>query len=84
MMSSLSDTGLKNIIGVILTGMGSDGSNGIKKLKSVNGSFIFAQDEQSSVVYGMPKMALQTGAVDKVVSLDKISSEIIQYLGVRL
>lgn len=84
MMSSLSETGLRNIIGVILTGMGSDGSIGIKKLKSANGSYILAQDEQSSVVYGMPKMAFQTGAVDKVVSLDKIPEEIIQYLGVRL
>lgn len=83
MMSSLSDTGLKNIIGVIMTGMGSDGSIGIKKLKEKNKSYIIAQDEETSVVYGMPKMAFQTGAVDKVVSLDKISEEIIQILGVR-
>lgn len=83
MMKSLSSTGLKNIIGVIMTGMGADGSIGIKKLKEVNKSYIIAQDEETSVVFGMPKMAIQTGAVDKVVSLDKISEEIIQYLGVR-
>lgn len=83
MMNSLSDTGLKNIVGVILTGMGGDGSIGIKKLKEVNKSYIIAQDERTSVVYGMPKMAVQTGVVDKVVSLDKISDEIIQFLGVR-
>lgn len=83
MMTSLSETGLKNIIGVILTGMGADGSIGIKKLKEVNESFIIAQDEETSVVYGMPKMAVQTGAVDKIVSLEKIPGEIIQYLGVR-
>ena len=83
MMKSLSATGLKNIIGVIMTGMGADGSDGIKKLKDVNKSYIIAQDEETSVVFGMPKMAIQTGAVDKVVSLDKISEEIIQYLGVR-
>lgn len=83
MMESLSSTGLKNIIGVIMTGMGADGSNGVKKLKDVNKSYIIAQDEETSVVFGMPKMAIQTGAVDKVVSLDKISEEIIQYLGVR-
>ncbi len=83
MMSSLSSTGLKNIIGVIMTGMGSDGSVGIKKLKQENNSYIIAQDEETSVVYGMPKMAVQTGAVDKIVSLDKISEEIIQILGVR-
>ena len=84
MMSSLSDTGMKNIIGVILTGMGSDGSNGVKKLKENNKSYIIAQDEQSSVVYGMPKMAFQTGVVDKVVALENITEEIIQYLGVRI
>ncbi|ACL76374.1 protein-glutamate methylesterase/protein-glutamine glutaminase [Ruminiclostridium cellulolyticum] len=83
MMTSLSETGFENIIGVILTGMGADGSAGIKKLKEVNKSFIIAQDEETSVVYGMPKMAVQTGAVDKIVSLDKIPGEIIQYLGVR-
>jgi len=83
MMNSLSDTGFKNIIGVIMTGMGADGSIGVKKLKEVNKSYIIAQDEETSVVFGMPKMAIQTGAVDKVVPLDKISQEIIQYLGVR-
>lgn len=83
MMNSLSDTGLKNIIGVIMTGMGADGSIGIKKLKDKNRSYNIAQDEETSVVYGMPKMAVQTGAIDKVVSLDKISEEIIQILGVR-
>jgi two-component system chemotaxis response regulator CheB len=83
MMNSLSETGFKNIIGVILTGMGSDGSIGVKKLKEINKGFIIAQDEDSCVVYGMPKMAYQTGAVDKVVSLSKISDEIIQFLEVR-
>lgn len=83
MMNSLSDTGFQSIVGVILTGMGADGSIGVKKLKDVNKSYIIAQDEETSVVYGMPKMAVQTGAVDKVVSLDKISEEIIQFLGVR-
>ncbi len=84
MMNSLSDTGMENIIGVILTGMGSDGSNGVKKLKENNKGYIIAQDEQSSVVYGMPKMAFQTGAVDKVLALESITDEIIQYLGVRI
>lgn len=83
MLNSLSKTGLKNIMGVIMTGMGSDGSIGIKNLKNINDSFIIAQDEETSVVYGMPKMAVQTGTVDKIVSLDKISEEIIQFLGVR-
>ena len=83
MMNSLSATGLKNIVGVIMTGMGADGSIGVKNLKDINKSYIIAQDEETSVVFGMPKMAIQAGVVDKVVSLDKISEEIIQYLGVR-
>ena len=81
-MESFSDTGLKNVIAVIMTGMGGDGSNGIRKIKTVNNGYIIAQDEQSCVVYGMPKMAVQTGMVDKVVPLRQISTEILNNLGV--
>jgi two-component system, chemotaxis family, protein-glutamate methylesterase/glutaminase len=82
MMESLSDTGQTNIIGVIMTGMGGDGSEGVKKLKDVNNAYIIAQDEKSCVVYGMPKIAVQTGAVDKVVPLKQITSEIMKIVGV--
>ncbi len=81
MMESLSDTGLNNIIGVIMTGMGGDGSEGIKKLKQINKSYIIAQDEKSCVVYGMPKVAVQTGAVDIVVPLKEISNAIMKIVG---
>ncbi len=83
MMKSLSDTGFTNIIGVIMTGMGSDGSKGIVKLKKKNKAVIIAQDEESSVVYGMPKAALQTGAVDKVVPLTEIAQEIMKIVEVQ-
>ncbi len=83
MMESLSNTGLRNLIGVIMTGMGGDGSEGIKLMKSINKGYIIAQDESSSVVYGMPKVALQTGAVDVVVPLKNISVEIMKNVGVR-
>jgi two-component system chemotaxis response regulator CheB len=81
MFQSLSDTGLKNISAIIMTGMGADGSEGVKKLKELNGAYTIAQDESSSTVFGMPKMAIQTGAVDKIVTLDKISEEIIKIAG---
>lgn len=81
MMKSLSDTGIKNVVGVILTGMGKDGSEGIKAIKSKNKGFIIAQDENSSVVYGMPKGAVQTGAVDVVLPLNEIAYEIVKYVG---
>lgn len=81
MMNSLSDTGYKNVMGVIMTGMGGDGSEGIKKLKKINEGSIIAQDEKSCVVYGMPRVAVQTGVVDTVVPLKDISSEIIKLVG---
>ncbi|MCX7842613.1 MAG: chemotaxis response regulator protein-glutamate methylesterase [Clostridia bacterium] len=81
MMESLSNTGMSNIIGVIMTGMGGDGSEGIKLLKSINKGFIIAQDEKSCVVYGMPKVAIQTGAVDVIAPLKNISDEIMKIIG---
>ena len=81
MMESLSKTNYSNLIGVIMTGMGGDGSEGIKKLKNVNKGFIIAQDEKSCVVYGMPKVAVQTGSVDAVVPLKDITKEIMKIIG---
>ncbi|HRS96849.1 MAG TPA: chemotaxis response regulator protein-glutamate methylesterase [Smithella sp.] len=66
-----------NAIGVILTGMGSDGAEGLLEMKQAGASTI-AQDEKSCVVFGMPKEAIKLGAVDKVVSLEHIAAEIIK------
>jgi len=82
MMNSLSETGLKNIIAVIMTGMGSDGSEGIKKIKAENNGYIIAQDKESCVVYGMPAAAYRTGVVDSVVPLKSIAKEIMKNVGV--
>jgi two-component system chemotaxis response regulator CheB len=82
MMDSLSKTGLKNIIGVIMTGMGADGCEGLKKLKKINKALVIAQDEKSCVVYGMPKAAVQAGVVDRITPLNTISHEIIKLVGV--
>ena len=82
MMNSLSETGFSHIVGVIMTGMGSDGSEGITNIKKRNNGIIISQDEKSCVVYGMPRAAVITGAVDAVVPLKKIADEIIRNLGV--
>lgn len=81
MMDSLSKTGFSNIVAVIMTGMGGDGSEGIKKIKTVNRGYVIAQDEQSCVVYGMPRSAVLTGAVDVVVPLKDIWKEIAKNTG---
>ncbi len=66
-----------NAIGVILTGMGSDGAQGMLKMKEA-GARTIAQDEESCVVFGMPKEAIKLNAVDRIVPLEKIPNEIIQ------
>ena len=63
--------------GVIMTGMGSDGTEGLKLLKQ-SGATIVAQDEASCVVFGMPKEAAETGLADAVVPLNQIADMIIR------
>ena len=63
-------------IGVILTGMGHDGLEGMKAIKAAGGRTV-AQDEASSVVYGMPKAVVEAGCAEKVVSLSKVIGEIM-------
>ncbi len=60
-----------NAIGVILTGMGDDGARGLKELKD-SGAVTVAQDEETCVVFGMPKVAIELGGVDKVLPLGSI------------
>jgi two-component system chemotaxis response regulator CheB len=62
----------KNAIGVIMTGMGDDGARGMKELRE-SGSLTVAQDEDSCVVFGMPKEAIKLGAVDYILPLEKIA-----------
>ncbi|MBF0266176.1 MAG: chemotaxis response regulator protein-glutamate methylesterase [Gammaproteobacteria bacterium] len=68
-----------NAIGVILTGMGDDGAKGMKEMHDV-GSPCIAQDENSSVVWGMPGAAVKEGGVDHVLPLDKISEKLVELI----
>lgn len=67
-----------NAMGVMLTGMGADGAQGMLEMKQ-QGAYNVSQDEQSCVVWGMPGAAVKLGAVDKELNLSNISQEIIQY-----
>lgn len=69
----------QNILAVILTGMGADGADGAEEIKKAGGKVI-AEDERSCVVYGMPKAVVQRGLSDSVVTLEKVSDEIVQML----
>jgi two-component system chemotaxis response regulator CheB len=70
----------KNAVGVILTGMGKDGALGLLHMKN-EGAYTIAQDEKSCIVFGMPKEAIERGAVTKVVSLNHIVDDITNHLG---
>jgi two-component system chemotaxis response regulator CheB len=68
-----------NSIGVLLTGMGKDGAEGLLEMKNA-GAVTIAQDEKSCVVYGMPKEAAQIGAAMKILSLDRIPEALVELL----
>jgi two-component system chemotaxis response regulator CheB len=64
------------ILGVIMTGMGNDGTEGLREIKYAGGKTL-AQDEETCVVWGMPKCAFEAGVVDKVAPLQSLASEIV-------
>jgi two-component system chemotaxis response regulator CheB len=68
-----------NALGVIMTGMGKDGANGLFEMRKA-GARTIAQDEASCVVYGMPKEAIRCGAVEEVVSLMEIPKTVMRLL----
>lgn len=77
LFKSAAQYGGKNVIGVIMTGMGRDGAEGMKMLHD-NGAKTIAQDEASCVVFGMPKEAIALNAVDYVLPLNKIPEKILE------
>jgi two-component system chemotaxis response regulator CheB len=68
------------VAGIVLTGMGSDGVDGLRAVKAAGGH-VLAQDEASSIVYGMPKEAVAAGVVDAVLGLDELAPRLVQLLG---
>jgi two-component system, chemotaxis family, protein-glutamate methylesterase/glutaminase len=68
----------RNALGVIMTGMGDDGARGMKEMHDA-GAQTIAEDESTCVVFGMPKVAIEMGGVDRIVPLDRIPYEIIAY-----
>jgi two-component system chemotaxis response regulator CheB len=69
--------GGRNVVGVIMTGMGDDGAKGMLEMKEA-GAFTIAQDEASCVVFGMPAEAIRAGAVDRVLPLNRIAQEVVR------
>lgn len=69
----------KNVIGLILTGMGKDGAVGMLHMKEA-GAYNFSQNEESCVVFGMPKEAIAHGGVDEIVHLKDLPSRVLHYL----
>lgn len=79
LFNSAAQSAGSNAIGVILTGMGADGADGMLAMKE-QGAYTMAQDEASCVVFGMPKEAIKRGAVHKVLPLRRIPEEIRRHL----
>ena len=68
----------QNAVGVIMTGMGDDGANGMREMKEA-GAVTIAQDEESCVVFGMPNEAIKKNAVDRILPLSSIAGALLRY-----
>jgi two-component system chemotaxis response regulator CheB len=76
MFRSVAQAAGRNAVGVILTGMGGDGAKGLLEMKEA-GARTFAQDEASCVVFGMPKVAIELGAAEQVLPLDRMAGAVL-------
>ena len=83
MYESLAGCDYDEVICVVMTGMGMDGTVGIKNLDLKKQTYIIAQDQDTSTVYGMPKAIAQTGLVSEVVPLNQLAGQITKNVGVR-
>lgn len=79
LMESVAECYGEKAIGVLLTGMGRDGVKGMKMIRN-NGGITIAQDESSSIIYGMPKIAFETGAAEKVMHIKEIGGYLVNCL----
>jgi len=80
LFDSVAKVGGKRSIGVIMTGMGNDGAQGMLNMKQA-GAYNFAQDEASCVVFGMPAEAIKAGGVDQVLPLEQLAAAVVRQLG---
>lgn len=78
-MKSVADVYGENVVGIILTGMGKDGAEGMRAIKRRNGKTI-AQDKATSLIFGMPREVIERGHADRVLPVFEISQGIIQLL----
>lgn len=76
---SVAQNASPNSLGIILTGMGDDGARGLKEMHD-KGSPTIAQNEESSIVFGMPRQAIELGAVDRVLALEDVSGAIVSFV----
>lgn len=83
MFESLKASIFDEIICVVMTGMGADGTKGILHLKEDKKTYVLAQEQSTCAVYGMPKSIVSTGTVNQIVPLDQIAQEIILNVGVK-
>lgn len=83
MYESLSESRFDRIVCVVMTGMGADGTEGIRNLKASKQVHVIAQDQPTSTVYGMPKSVVNAGLSDQVIPLEQIAQEIILNVGVK-
>lgn len=82
MYESLMKSSFDQIVCVVMTGMGADGTKGIENLKSRKNVHVIAQEQSTCAVYGMPRSVVQAGLADQVVPLEQIAQEIILNVGV--
>jgi len=76
LFNSVAQCAGRNAVGIMLTGMGADGSKGMLKMKEA-GATTIAQDEESCVVFGMPKEAINLGAVDYIENIERIPERLL-------
>lgn len=83
MFESLADSRFDSVVCVVMTGMGADGTAGIRNLEATKKVHVITQDQATSVVYGMPKSVASAGLADQIVPLEQIAQEIILNVGVK-
>ena len=80
-MASFNKTTYRNILCVVLTGMGADGTNGIQEMMKHKNLYVITESQETCVVYGMPRSVVQNNLSNESAPIEKISEAIIKKLG---